>query len=151
MTNRTSFLTLSYSLALTLSAAGQVPAPAPHPIVLHAARLLDIKAGKLIKPGEVLIQGDRIVRMGDLRDVPAKLRLDAHDHVVAPGFIDLLGQSELTILIDPRAESKIRQGITTELTGELGSVAPVRDEILGGVMGWLSLHKIKIDWKDLDG
>jgi dihydroorotase/N-acyl-D-amino-acid deacylase len=52
--------------------------------------------------------------------------------VVAPGFIDLLGQSELAPAGRSRAESKIRQGITSELTGELGSVAPMKGEYVGG-------------------
>ena len=49
--------------------------------------------------------------------------------VVAPGFIDMLGQSELTILVDPHVPSKIFQGITTEITGEGNSVAPVNEAI----------------------
>ncbi len=137
-------------LALQLVALLATAAPHKLDLVIEHGRVVDGSGSPWFR-ADVGIQGDRIVRMGDLRDVPAKLRLDAHDHVVAPGFIDLLGQSELTVLVDPRAESKIRQGITTELTGELGTVAPVRDEILGGVMGWLALHQIKIDWKDLDG
>jgi len=137
-------------LALQLVALLATAAPQKLDLVIERGRVVDGSGSPWFR-ADVGIQGDRIVRMGDLRDVPAKLRLDARDHVVAPGFIDLLGQSELNVLIDPRAESKIRQGITTELTGELGTVAPVRDEILGGVMGWLSLHRVKIDWKDLDG
>ena len=50
--------------------------------------------------------------------------------VVAPGFIDMLGQSELTILVNPHLPSKIFQGITTEITGEGGSVAPLNDAII---------------------
>jgi N-acyl-D-aspartate/D-glutamate deacylase len=137
-------------LALQLAALLAAAAPQKLDLVIEHGRIVDGTGSPWFR-GDVGIQGDRIVRMGDLRDAPAKLRIDAKDHVVAPGFIDLLGQSELSLLVDGRAESKIRQGITTELTGELGSVAPVRDEILGGVMGWLSLHKVRIDWKDLDG
>ncbi|HEY3587628.1 MAG TPA: hypothetical protein VGK85_10770, partial [Myxococcaceae bacterium] len=137
-------------LALQLVALLATAAPQKLDLIIERGRVVDGSGSPWFR-ADVGIQGDRIVRMGDLRDVPAKLRIDARDHMVAPGFIDLLGQSELMVLVDPRAESKIRQGITTELTGELGTVAPVRDEILGGVMGWLSLHQIKIDWKDLDG
>ena len=137
-------------LALQLAALLLAAAPQKLDLVIEHGRVVDGSGSPWFR-ADVGIQGDRIARMGDLRDVPAKLRIDARDHVVAPGFIDLLGQSELTVLVDPRAESKIRQGITTELTGELGTVAPVRDEILGGLMPWLSLHQIKIDWKDLDG
>jgi dihydroorotase/N-acyl-D-amino-acid deacylase len=137
-------------LALQLAALLLAAAPQKLDLVIEHGRVVDGSGSPWFR-ADVGIQGERIVRMGDLHDVPAKLRIDARDHLVAPGFIDLLGQSELSVLVDPRAESKIRQGITSELTGELGSVAPVRDEILGGVMGWLSLHRIKIDWKDLDG
>ncbi len=137
-------------LALQLAAILAAAAPQKLDLVIEHGRVVDGSGSPWFR-ADVGIQGDRIARMGDLREVPAKLRIDARDHLVAPGFIDLLGQSELSVLVDPRAESKIRQGITTELTGELGTVAPVRDEILGGVMGWLSLHRIKIDWKDLEG
>jgi len=137
-------------LALQLAALLAAAAPQKLDLVIEHGRIVDGTGSPWFR-ADVGIQGDRIVRIGDLHDTPAKLRIDAHDHVVAPGFIDLLGQSELSLLVDGRAESKIRQGITSELTGELGSVAPVRDEILGGVMGWLSLHKVRIDWKDLDG
>ncbi|HZJ52889.1 MAG TPA: D-aminoacylase [Myxococcaceae bacterium] len=137
-------------LALQLVALLATAAPQKLDLIIERGRVVD-GSGSAWFRADVGIQGDRIVRMGDLRDVPAKLRLDARDRVVAPGFIDLLGQSELYLLVDPRAESKIRQGITTELTGELGSVAPVDDEILGGVMGWLKQHEVKITWRDLDG
>jgi len=137
-------------LALQLAALLLAAAPQKLDLVIEHGRVVDGTGSPWFR-ADVGIRGDRITRMGDLHDVPAKLRIDARDHVVAPGFIDLLGQSELAVLVDPRAESKIRQGITTELTGELGTVAPVAKEILGGLGPWLSAHKIKIDWKDLDG
>jgi dihydroorotase/N-acyl-D-amino-acid deacylase len=137
-------------LALQLAALLLAAAPQKLDLVIEHGRVVDGTGGPWFR-ADVGIRGDRIVQMGDLHDVPAKLRIDARDHMVAPGFIDLLGQSELYVLVDPRAESKIRQGITSELTGELGTVAPVRDEILGGIGGWLALHQVKIDWKDLDG
>jgi len=137
-------------LALQLAAFLLAAAPQKLDLVIEHGRVVDGSGSPWFR-ADVGIQGDRITRIGDLHDVPAKLRIDARDHLVAPGFIDLLGQSELYLLADPRAESKIRQGITTELTGELGTVAPVRDEILGGIMPWVALHQIKIDWKDLDG
>ena len=56
--------------------------------------------------------------------------IDAHGMVVAPGFIDMLGQSEMTMLVDPHLPSKIYQGITTEITGEGGSIAPLNDAIV---------------------
>ena len=101
MTNRSSFLALSCSLALTLSARGQAPGTSPHPIVLHAARLLDIKAGKLIQPGEVLIQGDRIVEVGSAVKHPAGAEvLDLGDRTLMPGLID----AHIHLFLHPGAE-----------------------------------------------
>ena len=58
-------------LAFVANSAGQSqPVPA-HPIVLHAARLLDVKAGRILKPGEILVQGERIVEVGTLVKHPA--------------------------------------------------------------------------------
>jgi N-acyl-D-amino-acid deacylase len=53
-----------------------------------------------------------------------------HGMVIAPGFIDMLGQSELTILVNPHLPSKIFQGITTEITSEGSSVAPLNETII---------------------
>ena len=79
----------------------------------------------------------------------AKQKIDAQGKVVAPGFIDMLGQSELTILVDPRLPSKIYQGITTEITGEGDSVAPVNDAMLAADhSGYAHLH-ITPDWRTL--
>ncbi len=79
--------------------------------------------------GDVAIRGDRIAAVGRLSDASAKKRIDARGLVVAPGFIDMLGQSEFVVLVDGRAASKITQGITTEVTGEGGSIAPVNDRM----------------------
>ena len=80
--------------------------------------------------GDVGITGDRIVAVGSLSDRPAAATIDATDLVVAPGFIDLLGQSEFHVLVDGRAASKILQGVTTEVTGEGRSIAPVNDRLI---------------------
>src|SRR5690348_13712867 len=79
--------------------------------------------------GDVGIREGKIAAIGNLANSQTKRTIDAHGMVVAPGFIDMLGQSELTILVDPRLPSKIYQGITTEITGEGGSVAPQTPEI----------------------
>src|SRR5262249_42604175 len=73
------------------------------------------------------IRSGRIVAIGDLKGEPRARTLDAQGQMVAPGFIDMLGQSEHTILVEPRLPSKIYQGITTEITGEGDSVAPLSD------------------------
>src|SRR5579863_469889 len=74
--------------------------------------------------GDIAIEHGRIAAIGNLVNAKAKRIIDAHGMVVAPGFIDMLGQSEITMLVDPRLPSKIFQGITTEITGEGESIAP---------------------------
>jgi N-acyl-D-amino-acid deacylase len=79
--------------------------------------------------GDVGIAGDRIAAIGSLADQDAATKIDASNMVVAPGFIDLLGQSEFSVLVDGRAASKTLQGVTTEVTGEGSSIAPVNDRM----------------------
>lgn len=89
--------------------------------------------------GDVGIQNDRIVAIGDLHDVAAKSTIDAHDHVVSPGFIDLLGWSQVTAIHDPQLEAKVRQGVTTEVAGEGFSPGPVRPENVRKGQTWPTL------------
>jgi len=69
--------------------------------------------------------------------------------VLAPGFIDLLGQSEYNILVDPRGASKVMQGITTEVTGEGESIAPLNDQILKENEDVYRRYGVRPDWRTL--
>jgi dihydroorotase/N-acyl-D-amino-acid deacylase len=100
--------------------------------------------------GDVAVRGDQIVKVGKLDGARARRRIDARGMIVAPGFIDMMGQSEWSVLIDPRAESKVFQGITTEVTGEGGSIAPINDYQLNEQKEFISHFKIKVDWRTLD-
>lgn len=97
--------------------------------------------------GDVGIRDGRIAAIGNLGDAVRKKTIDAHSEVVAPGFIDMLGQSELTILVDPRLPSKIYQGITTEITGEGGSAAPLNDAIIQADRAEFEHLHITPDWR----
>jgi len=103
------------------------------------------------RTGDVAITGDRIMAIGKLSDATARRTIDATGKIVSPGFIDMLGQSGLSILVDNRAMSKISQGITTEITGEGSSVAPVNQTILEEMKGYMTRHNLTVDWKDFDG
>src|SRR5262249_2784083 len=81
----------------------------------------------------------------------ASRRIDVHGAMVAPGFIDMLGQSELNVLIDNRVESKIRQGITTEITGEGISPGPTNDVLDAEAKPFLDRYRLTVDWRDLSG
>ena len=97
--------------------------------------------------GDVGIRGGKIAAIGNLAAAERKRTIDARGQVVAPGFIDMLGQSELTILVDPRLPSKIYQGITTEITGEGGSAAPLNDAIVEADRPAFEHLRITPDWR----
>jgi dihydroorotase/N-acyl-D-amino-acid deacylase len=100
--------------------------------------------------GDVAIRDSRIVGIG--KNLPAaRDTIDATGLVVAPGFIDMLGHSEFRLLADGRAISKIYQGVTTELTGEVSSVTPVSEATKAERASEISPWNVEIDWADLDG
>jgi N-acyl-D-amino-acid deacylase len=100
---------------------------------------------------DVAIQGDRIAAIGDLHDAHAKREIDAKGLIVSPGFIDMLGQSESALLLDNRSLSKLSQGITSEITGEGGSIAPQNEKTLAPMKPFLEHFHFTVDWTTLDG
>jgi N-acyl-D-amino-acid deacylase len=115
-------------------------------VVIRNGHIID-GTGSPWYAGDVAILNGRIARIGALADVPAARIIDAHGSVVAPGFIDMLGQSELSILVNPHVPSKIFQGITTEITGEGNSVAPVNARILNADRTGFAHYGVDPDWK----
>src|SRR6202048_4498446 len=101
--------------------------------------------------GDVGIRDGRIAAIGNLAATPRKRTIDAAGKVVAPGFIDMLGQSDLTIMVDPRLPSKIYQGITTEITGEGASAAPLNDAIIQAERPAYEHYHLTPDWRTLRG
>ena len=100
---------------------------------------------------DVGIRGDRIEAIAKLDGSQAKRVIDASGLIVAPGFIDMLGQSETSLLIDNRSMSKLSQGITSEITGEGQSIAPQDEKTLLPLQPFLEHYNLKVDWTDLDG
>lgn len=98
---------------------------------------------------DLAIKGDRIVRIGNLKNAAATRVIDARGLVVAPGFIDMLGQSESYVLIDPRVMSKVMQGVTTEITGEGESIAPLNDRLIREQEDFIRRFNLKVDWRTL--
>jgi N-acyl-D-amino-acid deacylase len=101
----------------------------PYDIVIRNGHIID-GTGSPWYAADIAIRNGRIAAIGRLDRAAARRTIDAHGMVVAPGFIDMLGQSETTILVNPHLPSKIYQGITTEVTGEGGSIAPLNDFVL---------------------
>jgi len=149
-----------------VSAQTPVPArPARHgpQIRPQAAFDLIIRNGHVVDgtgnpwyAGDVGVRAGRVAAIGVLcppgaadAACPAQQTIDAAGRVVAPGFIDMLGQSELTILVNPHLPSKIYQGITTEITGEGGSVAPLTDALASADRSGYTHYHITPDWRTL--
>src|SRR5580704_7222865 len=110
-------------LALGLLLAGGSFAQ-PYDLAIRGGHIID-GTGSPWYAGDIAIQGGRIAAIGEIPPSAARRSIDARGMTVAPGFIDMLGQSELSILVNPHLPSKIYQGITTEITGEGNSAAPV--------------------------
>ncbi|MFZ0411894.1 MAG: D-aminoacylase [Candidatus Acidiferrales bacterium] len=130
--------------------AADAASAAPFDVVILNGHILD-GTGSPWYSGDVGIREGRIAAIGDLSAAPAKRKIDAQGRIVAPGFIDMLGQSEYTILVDPRLPSKIYQGITTEITGEGGSAAPLDDAIATADHEFYDHYRIHPDWTTFAG
>jgi len=119
-------------------------------LIIRNGRVID-GAGNPWYSADVAVSGDRIAAIGDLGEARAKREIDAKGRIVSPGFIDMLGQSEVSLLLDNRSLSKLSQGITTEITGEGGSIAPQNDKTIAPMKPFLEHYKLSVDWTTLDG
>ncbi|MBI3979268.1 MAG: D-aminoacylase [Chloroflexi bacterium] len=106
-------------------------------------------------PADVGVDGRQIAAAGNLSAATAAQTVDADGMVVCPGFIDVHTHSDLTLLVNGRAESKIRQGVTTEVTGNCSyspyPLRPERPEMLERYELLNALRGVGVDWTDLDG
>jgi N-acyl-D-amino-acid deacylase len=134
-------------LAATAEAGNLSPT---YDVIIEHGRVVD-GTGAPWYAADVGIRAGRIAAIGRLDSAVAKQRIDAAGRIVAPGFIDMLGQSELTVLVDPHVPSKVFQGITTEITGEGNSVAPVNEAIARENAAQYQHYGIKRDWSDFAG
>jgi N-acyl-D-amino-acid deacylase len=119
-------------------------------VIIRGGHILD-GTGNPWYAGDVGIRGDKIAAIGKLEGASAKRTIDATGQIVAPGFIDMLGQSETSLLIDKRSLSKLSQGITSEITGEGGSIAPQDERTIAPMKPFLDEYHLTVDWTDLDG
>ena len=143
---------IALALTLTLSTMAAVTSvlskASDYDLIVQNGRVID-GSGRPAFNGDVAIKGDRIARVGNLWGARAKRTIDARGQIVAPGFIDMLGQSESFLLIDPRAMSKVMMGVTTEITGEGESIAPLNDLILKEQEDFNRRYKLTVDWRTL--
>lgn len=136
-----------------LAAAGrreQAGGGKPYDLVIKNGHILD-GAGNPWYAADIGIRGDRIVAIGQIDAASGEKVIDAAGRIVSPGFIDMLGQSEYSLLIDNRSLSKLSQGITSEITGEGGSIAPQDAKTLTPMKPLLEYYKLSLDFTTLDG
>ena len=130
---------------LPISIPSQTP---PYDVLIKNGRVVD-GSGRPAYNADVAIKGQRIVRIGKLTNASAIRTIDARGMIVSPGFIDMLGQSETYLLIDPRAMSKVMMGVTTEITGEGESIAPINERQIKEQEEFLKRFNLSIDWRTL--
>ena len=111
------------TLLLTVLAGGPATQTPGFDLVIRGGQVLDGTGAPAVR-ADVGIRGDRIAAVGALDAAQARRVIDATGLVVAPGFIDLHAHSDMPLLADGDAQSKVRQGVTLDVLGESGSVAP---------------------------
>lgn len=141
-------LLFTFAALWIASAAHGQNSAAPFDIVITGGHILD-GTGSPWYASDIGIRDGHIAAIGKLDGQSRKQTIDAHGQIVAPGFIDMLGQSELNLLVDPRVPSKIFQGITTEITGEGDSVAPLNAALIADNQSDYARLHITPDWTTL--
>src|SRR5262245_53600714 len=141
-------LLLLAAALLSASTASPAKKDVPYDLLFENARVVD-GTGAPWFTADVAVRGGKIAAVGRLGGAKAARSIDASGLVVAPGFIDLLGQSEYNVLVDPRAASKITQGITTEVTGEGESIAPLDDRLIAENEDIYRKYGVRPDWRTL--
>lgn len=119
---------------LVSPAALAAQSTAPFDLVIQNGQLID-GSGAPARRADVGIRANRIAAIGDLKNAARKHTINAQDHIVAPGFIDMHNHSDETLIDDPRCESMIRQGVTTMILGEGNSAGPIAP----GIREWSTM------------
>ena len=133
-------------LLLLVSACSNPAAQAPYDVVIAGGSVLDGNGTPAVR-ADVGIRAGRIATIGNLAGATAGRRIDASGLTVAPGFIDMHNHSDYTILLEPKAESMIRQGVTTMVLGESRSAGPVKRDAGDSQ----NTQGVNVDWTTLGG
>jgi dihydroorotase/N-acyl-D-amino-acid deacylase len=136
--------------ALVLAAGCTRAAPArmsdSFDVIFSNGRVVDGTGAPWFR-ADVGVRGDRIAAIGDLSGASTATRIDVGGLIIAPGFIDMLGQSEISLLVDPRGASKLMQGVTTEITGESTSPGPINDRMIADEATVYARYNLTVDWR----
>ena len=144
--SQTVSLICSLLMMANLVACGKREPTYEFDLVIANGNVLD-GSGELWFPADVAIKGDQIVHVGRLEEKEKRARrvIDAKGLTVSPGFIDIHSHSDYSLLVDGTAQSKIRQGVTTEVVGEASSAGPIQ----GKAKRDLGEYNLQANWKTL--
>jgi N-acyl-D-amino-acid deacylase len=131
---------------LLASACAQPAAQQPYDLLIAGGSVLNGEGTPAVR-ADVGIRGGRIATIGDLSTAAATRRIEASGLTVAPGFIDIHNHSDYTILVEPKSESMIRQGVTTMVLGESRSAGPIK----AGEEARARADGVTVDWTTLGG
>jgi len=135
-------------LATEMGAQNSPPSQAPFDVVIKNGVVYDGTGGEG-REVDVALRGDRIVGVGDFKNSPAKLVIDARGLAIAPGFINMLSWSNESLIADGLSQSEIRQGVTTEIMGEGDSMGPVNDRVREEMLRDQRDIHYKVEWTTL--
>jgi N-acyl-D-amino-acid deacylase len=141
-------LIIAAAVCLAQSPARVAPLAQQFDVVIRGGTVYD-GTGGAGRQLDVAIRGDRIAGIGDFRSAPAATIIDASGLAVAPGFINMLSWSTESLLVDGRSQGEIRQGVTTQIFGEGGSMGPLNDAMKKRAVEQMGDIKYEITWTTL--
>jgi N-acyl-D-amino-acid deacylase len=148
--SRTSAKPFAFAGLLLLAGCASTPAAPAYDVLIRGGTIYD-GSGSDPMVGDVAIKGDKIVYVGPIRPASAAREIDASGLAVAPGFINMLSWATESLIVDPRAQSDIRQGITLEVMGEGWSMGPLNADMKKLAIERQGDVKYPIEWTTLGG
>ncbi len=141
----------SYLVVCTVFACALLAAcssPTSHDVILRGGNIYDGSGGDPYV-GDIAIDGDKIVALGDIGDATASVEIDVQGLAVAPGFVNMMSWANESLIEDGRSQSNIRQGVTLEIMGEGESMGPLNDAMKAEMTDLQSDIRYDVEWTTL--
>jgi N-acyl-D-amino-acid deacylase len=142
------FYRLAVTAVISCSLLSACSPPASHDVILRGGNVYDGSGGEPFV-GDVAIDGDKIVGLGDIGNATATLEIDVTGLAVAPGFVNMMSWANESLIEDGRSQSDIRQGVTLEIMGEGSSMGPLNDAMKAEMAAYQSDIRYDIEWTTL--
>jgi N-acyl-D-aspartate/D-glutamate deacylase len=148
MTGKNLVKQLSIGIAIACGLLSACTPPTSHDVILRGGDIYDGSGGDPFV-GDVAIDGDTIVTLGDVGDATATTEIDVKGLAVAPGFVNMMSWANVSLIEDGRSQSDIRQGITLEIMGEGNSMGPLNDAMKAEMADSQVDTRYDIEWTTL--